>query len=96
MAEAVERTDLNEDELAAQEKGAGCGVCMIEPSLDGLVGFDRYDYGYLCMPQVPWLGKSKPPAFLGKDEVLPLLLALIMGLQHALAMVAGIATSGGL
>mmetsp|Transcript_20087 Transcript_20087/g.80139 ORF Transcript_20087/g.80139 Transcript_20087/m.80139 type:complete len:705 (+) Transcript_20087:131-2245(+) len=80
----------------AEEAGAGCGVCMIEPSLDGIIGLERYDYGYLCTPTLPWAADVPPPMFLGKDDKLPLMLALVMGLQHALAMVAGIATSGGL
>mmetsp|Transcript_20709 Transcript_20709/g.26808 ORF Transcript_20709/g.26808 Transcript_20709/m.26808 type:complete len:701 (-) Transcript_20709:468-2570(-) len=90
------RTELTEEELAAQEKGSGCGVCMITPDADGIIGLNRYDYSYLCLPTMPWKGKAEPPMFLSKDEVLPLMLAMIMGLQHALAMVAGIATSGGL
>ena len=45
----------------------------------------------------PWSkGGVEPPQFLAKDEKLPLTLSLVMGLQHALAMVAGIATSGGM
>ena len=38
---------------------------------------------------------TKPPKFLSKDAKLPLLMSSFMGLQHALAMIAGIATSGG-
>lgn len=69
-------------------------MCAITPDFDGLVGVKQYDYSYLCMPSVPWSeGGVEPPMFLGKDQKLPLLLALIMGLQHALAMVSGIATS---
>ncbi|EGB03628.1 hypothetical protein AURANDRAFT_55502 [Aureococcus anophagefferens] len=76
------------------ETGAGCNVCM-PPG--GIVGADKYDYKYLCLPSMPWSkGGVAPPKFLSKDERLPLLVALTMGLQHALAMVAGIATSGGL
>ncbi|KAH8056279.1 xanthine transmembrane transporter [Aureococcus anophagefferens] len=80
------------------ETGAGCAerrnVCM-PPG--GIVGADKYDYKYLCLPSMPWSkGGVAPPKFLSKDERLPLLVALTMGLQHALAMVAGIATSGGL
>lgn len=46
---------------------------------------------------MPWRkGGVEPPYFLGKDEKLPLALSLLMGFQHSLAMVAGIATSGGL
>mmetsp|Transcript_16480 Transcript_16480/g.50956 ORF Transcript_16480/g.50956 Transcript_16480/m.50956 type:complete len:121 (+) Transcript_16480:382-744(+) len=49
------------------------------------------------MPSMPWSkGGVEPPKFLAKDEKLPLLLSLFMGFQHALAMVAGIATSGGM
>ncbi|KAH8049091.1 xanthine transmembrane transporter [Aureococcus anophagefferens] len=76
------------------ETGAGCNVCM-PPG--GIVGADKYDYKYLCLPSMPWSkGGVAPPKFLSKDERLPLVVALTMGLQHALAMVAGIATSGGL
>ncbi|KAK7232199.1 xanthine transmembrane transporter [Aureococcus anophagefferens] len=76
------------------ETGVGCNVCM-PPG--GIVGADKYDYKYLCVPSMPWSkGGVAPPKFLSKDERLPLLVALTMGLQHALAMVAGIATSGGL
>lgn len=86
-------------DLSEEEAGAGCGVCMIEPSWDGVIGLKRYDYGYLCTPSIPCLGNGEgvaPPMFLGKDEKLPLMLSMIMGLQHSLAMVAGVATSGGL
>ena len=63
----------------------------------GIVGADKYDYKYLCLPSMPWSeGGVAPPKFLSKDERLPLVVALSMGFQHALAMVAGIATSGGL
>mmetsp|Transcript_156650 Transcript_156650/g.502832 ORF Transcript_156650/g.502832 Transcript_156650/m.502832 type:complete len:692 (+) Transcript_156650:64-2139(+) len=80
----------------AQETGVGCGVCCW-PDPD-ILGLKKYNYKWLCMPSLPCFSKDgvPPPVFLAKDEKLPLLLAIIMGLQHALAMVAGIATSGGL
>mmetsp|Transcript_34403 Transcript_34403/g.118591 ORF Transcript_34403/g.118591 Transcript_34403/m.118591 type:complete len:709 (+) Transcript_34403:71-2197(+) len=80
-----------------EEENLGCGVCCpLDLSLDGVVGSKRYDYKYLCMPSMPWSkGGAEPPLFLGKDDRLPLLVAALMGLQHSLAMVAGIATSGG-
>jgi len=76
---------------------AGCGVCLKNKcDADGLVGCNKYPYGYLCWPTMPWSkGGVAPPAFFGKDEVLPLVLSLFLGLQHAIAMLAGIATSGG-
>jgi len=73
----------------------GCRVCC--PPDPDILGLKKYDYKWLCMPTLPCTaaGAAAPP-FMSKDDKLPLLLAIIMGLQHALAMVAGIATSGGL
>ncbi|GBE80178.1 permease family-domain-containing protein [Sparassis latifolia] len=57
-----------------------------------------YDYGWLCMPTLPFSISSvaKPrrrmPPFYALDSELPLLLALTSGLQHALAMLAGLIT----
>lgn len=46
----------------------------------------NYNWGSLCMPTPPWKdGRSLPP-FFGKDEKLSVLVAVVMGLQHALAM----------
>lgn len=59
-----------------------------------------YDYGWLCTPRLPWSlrrngparrVKSSPP-FYGLDSELPLLMAAANGLQHALAMLAGLIT----
>ena len=76
------------------EVGVGClDVCP--PA--GCIGADKYDYKYLCMPSLPCSeGGVNPPKFLAKDERLPFIPAMLLGLQHALAMIAGIATSGGL
>ncbi|KAI0775994.1 Xanthine/uracil permease [Trametes elegans] len=58
-----------------------------------------YDYAWLCMPTTPWrLGRSRPkqtktgPPFYALDSELPILLAAASGLQHALAMLAGLIT----
>ena len=48
-----------------------------------------YDYRWLCMPSLP-TGKHKQPPFYGLDDELPLVLAMASGLQHALAMLAGL------
>ena len=70
------------------ESAGGCDVCLPP---NGLIGCGSYNYKYLCLPSMPWSrGGVAPPQFLGKDARLPLLLALVMGFQHALAMVAGI------
>ncbi|KAG2500224.1 hypothetical protein HYH03_001802 [Edaphochlamys debaryana] len=54
-----------------------------------------YDFKYLCMPVFPYCNKRKgvaPPRFFGTYEFLGLVVALVMGLQHALAMVGGLIT----
>ena len=52
-----------------------------------------YDYAWLCAPTLPFSKKlRKPPPFFALDQELPLLLALTCGLQHALAMLAGLIT----
>ncbi|KAG1731132.1 xanthine/uracil permease [Suillus lakei] len=50
-----------------------------------------YDYRWLCLPSLP-TGKRKQPPFYGIDDELPLVLAMASGLQHALAMLAGLIT----
>jgi len=89
----AEEKDVNVD-----ESGAGCGVCLIKPwTKEGCIGDGTYNWLSLCKPSMPWSkGGVEPPMFLGKDAKLPLVLSLSMGLQHALAMIAGIATSGGM
>ncbi|KOS23330.1 Uric acid-xanthine permease [Escovopsis weberi] len=57
----------------------------------GLIG--NYDYGMLFRPNIPFLsggGKGRAGPFFGLDDRMPVLLALLLGLQHALAMLAGI------
>lgn len=46
---------------------------------------EGYDYHSLCMPTVPWAKNKMPVVFYPLDEPLPILLSLIMGLQHAFA-----------
>ncbi|BGP52148.1 hypothetical protein JCM10450v2_008119 [Rhodotorula kratochvilovae] len=57
----------------------------------------EYDFGYLCLPQLPCAfgrGKKRTRSapFYALNEPMPLLLAIICGLQHALAMLAGLIT----
>ncbi|KAF8975917.1 hypothetical protein BGZ46_008737 [Entomortierella lignicola] len=54
--------------------------------------FGDYDYNFLCLPTLPGISTPKMPPFFGLKDRLPLLLAIIMGFQHALAMIAGIVT----
>ena len=55
-----------------------------------------YDYAWLCMPSLPWSRGSKRlrtgPPFYALDSELPLVPAAASGLQHALAMLAGLIT----
>jgi hypothetical protein len=55
-----------------------------------------YNYSWLCTPSLPFLHGSgtrrRAPPFYGLDDDLPLLLAIVAGFQHALAMLAGLIT----
>lgn len=58
---------------------------------DGLVG--DYDYAFLFKPTLPFMRKSTQAApFFGLNDNLPVVLAIILGFQHSLAMLAGIIT----
>jgi len=52
-----------------------------------------YDYAWLCMPSIPFFRRHHvSPPFYGLDSEIPLLVAITCGLQHALAMLAGLIT----
>jgi uric acid-xanthine permease len=58
---------------------------------DGIVG--HYDYAFLFKPNLPFMKKSDQTSpFFGLNDSMPLLLALLLGFQHALAMLAGVIT----
>lgn len=58
---------------------------------DGLIG--DYDYAFLFTPSLPFVKRVKrPQPFFGLNDHLPLLLALLLGFQHSLAMLAGVIT----
>jgi hypothetical protein len=60
-----------------------------------------YSYSWLCTPTLPVyhperegvsIRSRRPPPFFALDDELPVLLAIVCGLQHALAMLAGLIT----
>lgn len=58
---------------------------------EGLIG--DYDYAFLFTPRLPFMKKSRQTApFFGLNDKMPIFLALILGFQHALAMLAGLIT----
>jgi len=58
---------------------------------EGLIG--NYDYGYLFKPNLPFMGtKNVAPQFFSLNGKMPVVLAMVLGLQHALAMLAGLIT----
>ena len=60
-------------------------------SREGLIG--DYDYAFLFRPNIPFMRRSRRPApFFGLNDKMPLFLALLLGLQHTLSMLAGIIT----
>ena len=57
----------------------------------GLVG--DYDYAFLFKPNLPFMRKERRPApFFGLNDEMPVVLALLLGFQHALSMLAGVIT----
>ncbi|KAI8964674.1 Xanthine/uracil permease [Daldinia sp. FL1419] len=57
----------------------------------GLVG--DYDYAFLLRPNLPFMKRSRQASpFFGLNDKMPVVLAFVLGLQHALAMLAGIIT----
>ncbi|KAI1098559.1 Xanthine/uracil permease [Jackrogersella minutella] len=57
----------------------------------GILG--DYDYAFLLRPNLPFMKKSRRASpFFGLNDKMPVVLALLLGLQHALAMLAGIIT----
>ncbi|OBT70196.1 hypothetical protein VE03_00128 [Pseudogymnoascus sp. 23342-1-I1] len=58
---------------------------------EGLIG--NYDYAFFFRPNLPFMAKTGASApFFGLNDPMPTLLALLLGLQHALAMLGGIVT----
>ncbi|KAJ2986858.1 hypothetical protein NUW58_g4828 [Xylaria curta] len=58
---------------------------------DGLFG--DYDYAFLFRPNIPFLRRHRQASpFFGLNDRLPVFLALLLGFQHALAMLAGVIT----
>ncbi|CAM9667929.1 unnamed protein product [Pylaiella littoralis] len=55
--------------------------------------FGDYNWKFLCMPPNPCKREAREqPPFFGHDEKIAPFIAIIMGLQHALAMVGGVIT----
>ena len=58
---------------------------------DGLIG--NYDYAFLFTPNIPFLKRQRRAApFFSLNQSMPVLLAVLLGFQHALAMLAGVIT----
>lgn len=58
---------------------------------EGLIG--SYDYAFLFTPNLPFMKRtSHASPFFGLNDSMPLFLALLLGFQHALSMLAGLIT----
>ncbi|MCJ1464280.1 hypothetical protein MMC07_002893 [Pseudocyphellaria aurata] len=69
----------------------GRSVLRALSTKQGLIG--DYDYGFLFKPNLPFMKKARRAApFFGLNDRMPLLLALLLGFQHALSMLAGVIT----
>eukprot|EP00904_Undaria_pinnatifida_P010137 jgi/Undpi1/6253/HiC_scaffold_20.g08737.m1 len=56
--------------------------------------FGNYDWKFLCLPPMPCKANSprRQPPFFAHDDAAAPFIAILMGLQHALAMVGGVIT----
>jgi NCS2 family nucleobase:cation symporter-2 len=66
-----------------------------KPSFTKAAWVGDYDYKFLFYPNLPFIKnpyKDVAQPFFGVDTPLPWLLAALLGLQHALAMLAGVVT----
>ncbi|KAI6255879.1 hypothetical protein MCOR29_007980 [Pyricularia oryzae] len=79
---------------APQRRTMGDYARRVKRSLttrDGLVG--NYDYKYLFTPKLPFMKTPRSAApFFGLNDRMPVFLAMLLGFQHALAMLAGLIT----
>ncbi|KAI0106806.1 Xanthine/uracil permease [Daldinia grandis] len=67
------------------------GVKKVFFTKHGLLG--DYDYAFLLRPNLPFMKRPRQASpFFGLNDKMPVVLALVLGLQHALAMLAGIIT----
>lgn len=55
--------------------------------MDKVVG--DFEWGALCLPTVPWGKSTRKMPFFGRNDETPILVAIVMGLQHAFAMLGG-------
>jgi uric acid-xanthine permease len=77
--------------LADRLKNRGHRIVKGLTTRDGLIG--DYDYAFLFKPRLPFMRKPTQAApFFGLNDKMPILLALLLGFQHALAMLAGLIT----
>lgn len=55
--------------------------------MDKIIG--NFEWGALCMPTLPWGTSTRKMPFFGRNDETPILVAAVMGLQHAFAMLGG-------
>ncbi|KAI5783878.1 permease family-domain-containing protein [Peziza echinospora] len=87
--------NLEPDEIVPIEtpkrtiKDRAAGLVKAFTTKSGLIG--DYDYAFLFRPNIPFMKKDRRVSpFFGLNERMPLLLGLLLGFQHALAMLAGV------
>ncbi|KAK3646951.1 hypothetical protein LTR22_014104 [Elasticomyces elasticus] len=100
MSSASEFKDDGPDTIApsgnrkATLQSTGRRIIKAFTTRDGLIG--KYDYAFLFRPNLPFMKKEKRAGlikkapFFGLNDKMPVLLALLLGFQHALSMLAGV------
>lgn len=79
--------------MSLQHKFASFGKRVVHKWTTKEGFFGDYDYGYLFIPDVPFSKRApKTQPFFGLNLDMPLFLGFVLGLQHSLAMLAGVVT----
>lgn len=85
-----ENLELDDGKFKFEPKKTAMRIFKKWTTKDGLFG--DYDYAYLFTPTLPYLTKKKKQPFFGLNDDIPIFLGLLLGLQHALSMLAGLCT----
>jgi len=94
MDEDQGHSQITPQNAAGQKKTFGDRLRSVKKTFTtrhGLLG--DYDYAFLFTPNLPFMKRSSHASpFFGLNDKMPVVLALLLGFQHALAMLAGVIT----
>ncbi|KAK9694205.1 hypothetical protein K7432_013521 [Basidiobolus ranarum] len=82
----------NESESSAYPSAPSPRLTLTDKFITKRGWFGDYDYKSLCLPRLPFLNRNRAnqSPFYGPDDEIPISVALLMGIQHFLAVIGGI------